>query len=449
MAMFRKNNNTTPAEAEEEVQVLGDANDDEEYTPLEEETETEEDRATAVFEDDELQYLWCYVNQVSLQGRLYFKDEIKIDDTTISNRVASFNLLIKKKTKNGVKRHRIYVKTYNKDIIEWLTNQEVGTWVKVEGRLEAASNKTYVNATSITAFSEERMKAIFENVDGETPNVDWKDYDKSNESEINKTALKKLQKIKQQTHQLAVSSNSVYVDDEDTPVTASAARGSLTQEDIDEITTKTKDLIASYKAYINSLESEEYEEEEEAEDYRYERNEPPMYEKMRKYPTRTMPERLARPNLRRELEDDEYERREILRMGLRDAALKERNRAPNDKYDSYEFADYITDEPFNTHEDNDDILNEYEDYEDEIMRPNPPSPPASVQQYPQAPSSKPAQQASIPQPPQAVAPAAPIPQEGDVLPAGARLVRSDPANQTQRISGRASRQFNRSSRYNR
>ena len=278
MVMFRKYKNTeqknevSPAVAGEtqNQEAIDGISPDKDLTAEfesfeEEESEYEEDRAAEIFNDDEKQYLWCYVNQVSLQGRLYFKDEIKIDDTTISNRVASFNLLIKKNTKNGVKRHRIYVKTYNKDIIEWLMQQEVGTWVKVEGRLEAASNKTYVNATSITAFSEERMKAIFENYKNdeyELPNVDWRDYDKRNEPELNKKAIQKLKQLRHQARQLTVNTNSVYVTDDDTPVAAAASSGSLTEDDISEITAKTRDLVASYRAYLAGFDEDDDDEDE-------------------------------------------------------------------------------------------------------------------------------------------------------------------------------------------
>lgn len=289
----------------------------------EEESKSEEERALEIFNDDELQNLWCYVNQVSLQGRLYFRNEIKIDDTTISNKVASFNLLIKKKTKNGVKRHRIYVKTYNKEIIEWLSEQKVGTWVKVEGRLEAASSKTYVNATSITAFSDERIKAIFAGfADASTQNVDWKDFDKNRaaDPELNKEALRKLKEIKQQTRRIAMGSNCVYIDEEDKPVTAAASKESLSEEDLMDIAALTQELVTSYSTYISSL-NELYDEEESP------RKKMSLKESMRRNP------------IREDREEDPLERRqERTQMNSFEEEDPERDLEEN------EFAEYMYDE---------------------------------------------------------------------------------------------------------
>lgn len=449
MAMYRRTKNTQtvydsdPTDytddelPETEYDAVPDSDEQENESDETEAPEYDEDRAAAIFEDDELQYLWCYVNQVSLQGRLYFKDEIKVDDTTISNKVASFNLLIKKKTKNGVKRHRIYVKTYNKDIIEWLTHQEVGTWVKVEGRLEAASNKTYVNATSITSFSEERIKAIFE-MDDVAPNVDWTDYDKTVEPEINKKAMQKLKQIKQQTRQLAANANSVYVDDEDSPVAASAARGALTEDDIAEITTKTKNLVASYKAYISALEAEEEEEEEEEYDRPYVRRTSPLYEEMRRYPARPV-----EPSLRGA--DPETLNQFLRNKGyLEDEPVRKITR---EKLDAFDFADFINDEPFSAESTDNDLPDDYDDEDEEIS--------ASPVQTRSVTSTAPTQPELPPQPvPQAAPPQAAPPQpaqEDDMsLPAGAKLVRSEPFS-LRRVSGRTENRSERRyrSRYNR
>ena len=184
-------------EAEEEEGASGSEEEtlDSDGFILESGDGTEEDEKAAetrqsdeinVYEIDDSNCLWNYVNKISIQGRLYYSGELKVDETNFTKnlpedrpkiRVASFNLLIQKSTKNGIKKHWIFIKTYNSRLIEWLQTQRCGTWIRVEGRLESARRNTYVNATSITAFSESHMQAIFG--DGRHESVmDWKEADK-------------------------------------------------------------------------------------------------------------------------------------------------------------------------------------------------------------------------------------------------------------------------------
>lgn len=458
MAMFRKGSSsknlpnyeetehyeeTERSEEEEEEEEEFDEDQFDEELEEEEDPKSEEERALEIFNDDELQNLWCYVNQVSLQGRLYFRNEIKIDDTTISNKVASFNLLIKKKTKNGVKRHRIYVKTYNKEIIEWLTEQKVGTWVKVEGRLEAASSKTYVNATSITAFSDERIKAIFEGfneVDSATQNVDWKDFDKNRaDPEINKEALRKLKEIKQQTRKIAMNSNCVYIEEDDKPVTAAASKESLSEKDLMDLAALTQELVASYPSYISSL-SELYDDDRQEEE-RAPRN-MSLKDTMRRNPIRDSRPSVEDPiNMRRRMmrglpyppEDEELNA--VAEDGLTEYMYQEPDYDEPSEYDPSELdenPDFFT-------EDEDDIGSEYVDDIPELTsRPRNNVPPERTNErayeklpekqtetrptVPQQPVSPPAPQ-SVPQAPIPTAPS----EDGSQppLPVGARLVKSE------------------------
>lgn len=216
------------------------------YEDESDENESEEDikdTLDLIMNEDESDHLWCYSNSVTVTGRLYFKDHIKVDDTTISNQVASFNLLIKKKKKNGIKAHRIYVKTYNKNVIEWLQDQKVGTWVRVEGHLEAVSSKTYINAMSIQAFTEEHLRAAFgeKEEDRDMPLT----FPEAGQSENNRLTIQKLKQIKSQAKTISMVSDKVIIDPEDgeDEAIATAVGVKLSPKEIESLSNMANSLL--------------------------------------------------------------------------------------------------------------------------------------------------------------------------------------------------------------
>lgn len=210
-----------------------------------------------VYEIDDSNCLWNYVNKISIQGRLYFSEKLKVDETNFTKnmpedrpkiRVASFNLLIQKSTKNGIKKHWIFIKTYNNKLIEWLQKQSCGTWIRVEGRLESARRNTYVNATSITAFSEAHMQAIFSEERSESA-VDWKEAEKvlaeTGGGINNDEARSKMRQIKNQVRTMETQANTMAMEDEDLdePQAMVMAGEELKPEEIEEIRKNTSRFI--------------------------------------------------------------------------------------------------------------------------------------------------------------------------------------------------------------
>lgn len=210
-----------------------------------------------VYEIDDSNCLWNYVNKISIQGRLYFSEKLKVDETNFTKnlpedrpkiRVASFNLLIQKSTKNGIKKHWIFIKTYNNKLIEWLQKQSCGTWIRVEGRLESARRNTYVNATSITAFSEAHMQAIFSEERSESA-VDWKEAEKvlaeTGGGINNDEARSKMRQIKNQVRTMETQANMMAMEDEDLdePQAMVMAGEELKPEEIEEIRKNTSRFI--------------------------------------------------------------------------------------------------------------------------------------------------------------------------------------------------------------
>lgn len=210
-----------------------------------------------VYEIDDSNCLWNYVNKISIQGRLYFSEKLKVDETNFTKnlpedrpkiRVASFNLLIQKSTKNGIKKHWIFIKTYNNKLIEWLQKQSCGTWIRVEGRLESARRNTYVNATSITAFSEAHMQAIFSEERSESA-VDWKEAEKvlaeTGGGINNDEARSKMRQIKNQVRTMETQANTMAMEDEDLdePQAMVMAGEELKPEEIEEIRRNTSRFI--------------------------------------------------------------------------------------------------------------------------------------------------------------------------------------------------------------
>lgn len=210
-----------------------------------------------VYEIDDSNCLWNYVNKISIQGRLYFSEKLKVDETNFTKnmpedrpkiRVASFNLLIQKSTKNGIKKHWIFIKTYNNKLIEWLQKQSCGTWIRVEGRLESARRNTYVNATSITAFSEAHMQAIFSEERSESA-VDWKEAEKvlaeTGGGINNDEARSKMRQIKNQVRTMETQANTMAMEDEDIdePQAMVMAGEELKPEEIEEIRKNTSRFI--------------------------------------------------------------------------------------------------------------------------------------------------------------------------------------------------------------
>ncbi len=210
-----------------------------------------------VYEIDDSNCLWNYVNKISIQGRLYFSEKLKVDETNFTKnmpedrpkiRVASFNLLIQKSTKNGIKKHWIFIKTYNNKLIEWLQKQRCGTWIRVEGRLESARRNTYVNATSITAFSEAHMQAIFSEERSESA-VDWKEAEKvlaeTGGGINNDEARSKMRQIKNQVRTMETQANTMAMEDEDLdePQAMVMAGEELKPEEIEEIRKNTSRFI--------------------------------------------------------------------------------------------------------------------------------------------------------------------------------------------------------------
>ena len=210
-----------------------------------------------VYEIDDSNCLWNYVNKISIQGRLYFSEKLKVDETNFTKnlpedrpkiRVASFNLLIQKSTKNGIKKHWIFIKTYNNKLIEWLQQQSCGTWIRVEGRLESARRNTYVNATSITAFSEAHMQAIFSEERSESA-VDWKEAEKvlaeTGGGINNDEARSKMRQRKNQVRTMETQANTMAMEDEDLdePQAMVMAGEELKPEEIEEIRRNTSRFI--------------------------------------------------------------------------------------------------------------------------------------------------------------------------------------------------------------
>lgn len=266
-------------DTDEEVSVIEEEGTDEEISGSEEDTldsdgfilesgdgtEEEEKAAEArqtdeinVYEIDDSNCLWNYVNKISVQGRLYYSGELKVDETNFTKnlpedrpkiRVASFNLLIQKSTKNGIKKHWIFIKTYNSRLIEWLQTQRCGTWIRVEGRLESARRNTYVNATSITAFSESHMQAIFG--DGRHESVmDWKEADKvlgeSGGGQNSDEARSRMKQIKNQVRTMESQANTISMEEEDDSESPSAvvmAGEELKPEEIEEIRRNTSRFL--------------------------------------------------------------------------------------------------------------------------------------------------------------------------------------------------------------
>lgn len=220
--------------------------------------ETRQSDEINVYEIDDSNCLWNYVNKISIQGRLYYSGELKVDETNFTKnlssdrpkiRVASFNLLIQKSTKNGIKKHWIFIKTYNSRLIEWLQTQRCGTWIRVEGRLESARRNTYVNATSITAFSESHMQAIFG--DGRHESVmDWKEADKvladSGGGQNSDEARSRMKQIKNQVRTMESQANTISMEEEDDSESPSAvvmAGEELKPDEIEEIRRNTSRFL--------------------------------------------------------------------------------------------------------------------------------------------------------------------------------------------------------------
>ena len=94
------------------------------------------------------------LSRVELVGELYYGDELAVRETKFGD-VALFNLIYFKKTRNGFKEHRLYIKTFSADVIEWLREQPKGLFIRISGVLESNGNKCYVNAKKIEPMDDE------------------------------------------------------------------------------------------------------------------------------------------------------------------------------------------------------------------------------------------------------------------------------------------------------
>ena len=118
----------------------------------------------------------------------------------------------------------------------------------MEGRLESARRNTYVNATSITAFSEAHMQAIFSEERSESA-VDWKEAEKvlaeTGGGINNDEARSKMRQIKNQVRTMETQANTMAMEDEDLdePQAMVMAGEELKPEEIEEIRKNTSRFI--------------------------------------------------------------------------------------------------------------------------------------------------------------------------------------------------------------
>lgn len=179
--------------------------------------------------------MYCF--KTVIQGELYFaKDRIMVSDTNFGQEVACFNILVKKATHKGIVTHRLYVKTYNKDIIEWLKDKPIGTLMRVEGNLENLYGKNYINAKYISAYTDEYINEMRENL-RKAEETDWSQtvaqdakMDRPDTLASMREAERKLFQIRNQARLVSLKAGDCFSDESDP--TLLSVDSTLTAEDV-------------------------------------------------------------------------------------------------------------------------------------------------------------------------------------------------------------------------
>lgn len=104
------------------------------------------------------------LSSVELVGELYYGEELVVKETSFGGNVALFNLIFFKKTKNGFKEHRLYIKTFSDEVIEWLKDQPRGLFIRISGLLESNGSKCYVNAKKIEPVDDGAARFRFDQI---------------------------------------------------------------------------------------------------------------------------------------------------------------------------------------------------------------------------------------------------------------------------------------------
>ncbi len=108
----------------------------------------------------------AFRNSVTLQGRIYYKNRMKVfDNTKFSTKRAHYNILIKRKTKNGIRGHLIYARSFGDEITERLAKLRLGTWIRVTGNVEAYKGQNYIKVSSFEEVSPEQLKSMYGETD--------------------------------------------------------------------------------------------------------------------------------------------------------------------------------------------------------------------------------------------------------------------------------------------
>jgi hypothetical protein len=92
--------------------------------------------------------LYLYRRSVTIVGKYHFKDVLKVKEGQYGE-IAMFSILIKHKTKRGIRSGLLYVKTFRKHLIRFLRELPNDTFVKVYGDLDIWLGKVCINAKEI------------------------------------------------------------------------------------------------------------------------------------------------------------------------------------------------------------------------------------------------------------------------------------------------------------
>lgn len=149
-----------PDDPEEMAQILRE--DSEEVQP----EYADEDSDRLLHDPADEVCLDAFRNSVTLQGRIYYKNRMKVfDNTKFSTKRAHYNILIKRKTKNGIRGHLIYARSFGDEIVERLAKLRLGTWIRVTGNVEAYKGQNYIKVSSFEEVSPEQLKSMYGEAD--------------------------------------------------------------------------------------------------------------------------------------------------------------------------------------------------------------------------------------------------------------------------------------------
>lgn len=129
--------------------------------------EYSDEECDMVFQDpaDEM-CLDSFRNNIQIQGRLYFKGHMKIyDNPNFTTRRAHYNILVKRKTKNGIRKHLIYARSFGDEIVEKLSKLKLGAWIRATGNIEAYKGQNYIKVVMVEEISKEQLKAMYKDAD--------------------------------------------------------------------------------------------------------------------------------------------------------------------------------------------------------------------------------------------------------------------------------------------